>query len=188
MINLIPQKNKDRLLIEKNKKITIILSFLFLFFLASLILILFAIGIYINGQVKLDKKLLVHSQRELYESEIQEFQEKIKSADLLFKDMSIFYNRNVHPSSVLKKISDIFPENFYLTNFSMKLDIKEEKSKPVERNIIITLSGVSPLREDLISFKESLEKEKSFKDISFPASNWVNKENINFYITFKLAL
>lgn len=187
MINLIPEKNRKRLLMKKNKKIAIIISSLLLFFLVCLILILLFISIYINGQVRLNKEFLAHSQKEFHESEVQEFQEKIKSADALFKDISTFYNRNVYSSEVLKKISDIFPENFYLTNFSMKLDIKE-KEEAIERNIMVTLSGFAPLREDLLSFKESLEKEDSFKDVSFPASNWVNRKDINFYITFELAL
>jgi len=188
MINLIPEKNKNRLLMEKNKKITIILSFLLLFFLASLILILFAVRIYTNVQVELNEKLLADSREEFYESEIQEFQEKIKSANLLFKDISVFYDRNVYSSEILKKISNILPESFYLTNFSMKLDIKEKESKATKRDITVTISGFAPLREGLLSFKESLEKEEGFKDVSFPAANWVNKEDINFYITFKLVL
>lgn len=52
----------------------------------------------------------------------------------------------------------------------------------------IIISGVAELREDLLNFKEKLEKSPSFRDVEFPMQNILQKENISFEIKAKLNL
>lgn len=193
MINLLPPKEKDMLLMEKKKRIAIILWFLVLFFLICLILILFSIKVFSGGQIEVQKSSLAKSEKEFLQSETQELQEKINSANSIFKELSSFYQNKVYFSQILEKISKTIPENFYLTNLSVvfypiekekKEDGTEELKEP--KRIIISLSGFAPLRQDLLEFKKNLETEQDFKEIFFPASNWVEASNINFYVTFKI--
>lgn len=178
MINLLPPKEKEVLLMEKNKKVAIILCSLPLFFLVCLILILFSIKVYLGGQIDVQKSSLAKSQKEFLESEAQEFQEEIKLANSKFKELSSFYKKKIYFFEILEKISKTVPDTFYLTNLSLSF------SK--EKDIMISLSGFAPLREELLGFKKNLEDHEDFKDISFPPANWVEAKNISFYVTFKI--
>ncbi len=192
MINLLPQKDKEKLLIGKNKRMSIILCFLILFFLIYLIIALFIVKIYLNGQLASNKVFLEESEKQFSQSETQELQDKIESANKSFSGLNSFYDKKVYFSKLLEKIAVIFPENFYLTNFSIMLDVKEKKEENVvvetTRTIRASLSGFAPTREELLTFKENLEKDGSFENISFPISNWASKENINFYVTFDISI
>lgn len=181
---------------EKKKRIAIILWALFLFFLACLILILFSIKIYLYNQIEAQKSSLAETEREFLESKSQEFQEKIDSANSIFKELSFFYQQKVYFSEILQKISVTLPQDCYLINLSMIFFIEEKKvegqegeiQKIKEKSIKISLSGFAPLREDLLKLKKNLENEEQFKKVYFPAANWVEAENINFNITFQISL
>ncbi len=194
MINLLSKEDKKILLVEKNKKITVILCFLLLFFIVCLILIIFSIKTYINGQINAKNIFLVESEKQLFQSETQELEDKIKTANDSFKKLNYFYSKNIYFSEVLQKISDIFPETFYATNISMRLDVSEAKEDPsnsesvmkIERSVLVGLSGFASTREALLIFKDDLEK--SFDNVLFPPSNWVDKKDINFYVTFNIEI
>jgi len=177
MINLLPPQEKEIILMEKNKRIAIILSFLLLFFLVCLILISISIRIYLQGFIESEKSFLAQSEKEFFQSESQNLQEKIKSINSLIGELNSFYRQKIYFSEITERISKTLPENFYLTNFNLVLS---------EEEINVSLSGFAPLREDLFKFKESLETEKNFKDISFPPANWIKAQNIDFYVTFKI--
>lgn len=192
MINLLPQKDKEKLLIGKSKRMAIILCFLILFFLIYLTISLFIVKIYLKGQLISSEIFLEESEKQFLQSETQEFQDKIKSANQSFNELNSFYKKKVYFSEVLEKIAAVFPKDFYLTNFSIVLNVKEKKKDDeavgIERTIKSSLSGFAPTREGLLVFKEGLEKEGSFENIFFPISNWSSKENINFYITFDISI
>ena len=192
MINLLPQKDKEKLLIGKSKRMAIILCFLILFFLIYLTISLFIVKIYLKGQLISSEIFLEESEKQFLQSETQEFQDKIKSANQSFNELNSFYKKKVYFSKVLEKIAAVFPKDFYLTNFSIVLNVKEKKKDDeavgIERTIKSSLSGFAPTREGLLVFKEGLEKEGSFENIFFPISNWSSKENINFYITFDISI
>ncbi|MDP2910551.1 MAG: PilN domain-containing protein [bacterium] len=178
MINLLPPQEKEVILSEAKKKIAIIIFFLILFFFACLILISISIRVYLQGYIESEKSSLAQSEKEFSQSESQNLQERIKSINSLIKELNSFYSQRIYFSETAERISKTLPENFYLTNFSLVLS--------GEKEISVSLSGFAPLREDLFKFKENLEAEEGFKDISFPPANWVKAQNIDFYVTFKI--
>lgn len=192
MINLLPQKDKEKLLAGKSKRMAIILCFLILFFLIFLTITLFVINVYSSGQLTSSEIFLEENKKQFLQSEIQELQDKIESANKSFNELSSFYEKEIYFSEILKKIAIVFPEDFYLTNFSIKLDVKEKKKETdvieVNRTIRSSFSGFAPTREGLLVFKKNLEGNSGFKNIFFPISNWAKKENINFYITFDIPI
>lgn len=181
---------------ERNKKVTYILCFLVLFFLLTLTLFLFIIKIYLNQKIILNEILLFENEKQLSKSEIMEIKAKNKVANESFSKLNMFYNRKVYFSKVVARISSILPEDFYLTNLFIDLDVKEVKNidddnnitVSVNRNVLVTISGFSPTREKLLDFKTNLENEESFKDIVFPSSNLLKKEDIDFHIIFKVKI
>jgi len=48
----------------------------------------------------------------------------------------------------------------------------------------VTIRGISQNRDNLILFKENLEKEDCFEDVKLPLSDLANKEKIDFQIDF----
>lgn len=179
MINLLPPKEKRSLLMERNKRIAIILWFLLLFFLVCLILILFSIKIYLKGQIDSHKAFLAKSEEEFLQSESEEFQKKIESANTKFQKLSSFYNQRVYFSQVLGKISAIVPANLYLTEISLAYSKEGDK-------INGSISGYAPFIEDVIKLEDSFKKEKQFQEVNFPLSNWVKETDIDFYVTFSI--
>jgi len=196
MINLLPEKNKNNLLMERSKRIILIFCFLVLFFILSLVLFFSIIKIYVGRQIAVNQELLTESKERFSQSEVQEVQDKIELANSSFSKLNTFYNSKVYFSEILERVSGILPDGFYLNNLSIKLDVKESKVPKddgsvdikVDRKVIITLSGFAPLREDLRAFKEKLEAENGFENIFFPSSNWVNKKNIDFYLVFEISI
>jgi hypothetical protein len=51
----------------------------------------------------------------------------------------------------------------------------------------ITILGRSLTRDDLILFKEKLEKDSCFSSVDLPLSNLVDKSNIEFQIDFEIS-
>lgn len=178
MINLLPPREKEIILTEKKKRMAIIICFLILFFFLCLILISVSIRIYLQGYIESEKSFLAESEKEFSQSESQSLQEKIKSVNSLINALNSYYSQKIYFSELMERILGTLPKNLYLTNLSLVLS--------EEREINVSLSGFAPLRDDLFGFKENLEAEENFKDISFPPANWVKAQNIDFYVTFKI--
>jgi len=173
MINLLPPVEKGKFSSEKNKKIITILWLLVLFFLTCSILILFSIKTYIQAQVKSQQYLLIEAEKEKDQSEADDLQEEINSMNLSLTKLDSFYQNQTYLSDILEKISQVLPEELYLTNLSIAFSS-------------VSISGFAPATETLFEFKENLEKEPSFKEISFPPANWVDLTDINFSVTFTI--
>jgi len=182
MINLLPPVEKGKLLLERKKRIIIILWALVLFFLVCLILILFSIKIYLRNQVESQKTFLVEAEKEFEQSEIQDLRKRISSVNLTLTKLNSFYQQKIYLSQILEKISQTLPSEAYLTNLSAVFSSDEE-----EGNVRVSLSGFVSTRETLFEFKKNLEKESNFKEISFPPANWVAPFDINFFVTFKVS-
>jgi len=171
MINLLPPTEKEMLSLEKSKRIVIILWLLLLFFLTCSILILFSIRTYIQAQVKSQQYLLAEVKKEKNQSEIENLKGEINSINSSLTKLNSFYQNGIYLSDILEKISKTLPEELYLTNLSVIFPS-------------VSLSGFAPTTETLFEFKENLEKEPGFKEISFPPANWVDLTDIDFSVTF----
>lgn len=171
MINLLPPAEKVKLSSEKNKRIIIILWLLFLFFLICSILILFSIKTYIQAQVRSQQYLLTESKKEKNQSEIEDLQKEIMLVNSSLTELNSFYQDEIYLSDILEKISQVLPEELYLTNLSIIFPS-------------VSLSGFAPTTEALFEFKENLETEPIFREIYFPPANWVDLVDIDFSVTF----
>lgn len=178
MINLLPPKEKEELKKEETLKLTLILGIVFLIFLTFLFLMLLSIKIFLNGELEVQKILYREKEEEFNNSQCQVFQGKIEAANEKLLKVDSFYKNQENLSGIMEKISEALPKSAYLTNLSITLpEGKEEKLDG-------TFSGFALTRETLLEFKQNIEKE--FEEINFPASNWVEPENINFSATFKV--
>jgi len=174
MINLLPPQQKRDLLGEERFKLILILVILLLVFLILLSLILLSIKIYISGQAESQKILANLGEKEL--PQFNTLKEKLNSINQDLSKVDSFYEGQFNLTEFLERISKIIPEGIYLNSFSYQKDTSR-----------ITLSGFSPTVEVLVDFKESLEKQKDFKEIRFPPVVWIKLVNIDFDLTFKIT-
>lgn len=177
MINLLPTFEKEELKREEELKLILILGFLFLAFLISLTLILVLIKIHLSQELEIQKIFLKEAENRLsLESELEK---EIRDFNFLLSQLNSFYQKRLEMSKILEKISSTLPERIYLTNLNFILS-------PEGDIATISLSGFSPTRELLLSFKEKLEREEGFFEIFFPPENWIRSTDINFSCNFKL--
>lgn len=180
MINLLPPQYKEELETEKKLKTVLILGILIFSFLISLALILFSIHVYIEGETVAQRIIINNQEKQFESSENKKIEEKIKLINQTVFNINSFYQEQFNFSQTLEKISENLPLKTYLTNIIFRPVVKKENE------LLVSLSGFSPTREDLFEFKKNLEKVLEFKEIYFSPSNWVEPVNIDFNITFKL--
>ena len=183
MINLIAPKEKEKLLMEKITRMITILWFLLLFFIICLVLVFSTVRIYIKSQLTTQQSVTAPAKEQEKIEKIEQAKNKAELVNSNLEKLDSLYNNKAYFSPLIEKISKTLPEGLYLNNFSIIF-----AKKPNEENyaIKVSLLGFSPLREDLLEFKSSLESEGDFINVSFPASNWVKKVDINFSVSFEI--
>ena len=177
MINLLPPKNKEELLQEKNWKQVMLLGFLAFFVLVSFSLILATINIFLTGEVETQKILYQQRSKELESPKMQELKKGLTSFNQTLSRLDSFYDEQFSLSEVMEEISETLPLGTYLGNLSII------PGKKGERKISCTLSGFSPTRDTLLKLKENLEKKNNIEEIYFPPANWVQPKNVNFSVS-----
>jgi len=175
MINLLPPKEKKFLQDEEKKKTVLILGILGFVFFLCLALILTSMKIYISGQAEAENIIIEREKEAFKASEIKDFSEEIKLANKVFSDLNSFYQNQVKLIEILEEITQIFPEEIYLTNFSYKKETSE-----------VVLFGFSKTRETLLEFKKNLEQKENIEGVYFPPSCWLESTDINFNTRFKI--
>ena len=173
MINILPSTEKENLQTEEKYRLVLILCCLVLFFLISLSLILFSLKIYLAGEGESQRILVAATEKQFQSSQIQELEREINSINKDLAKLNSFYKKQTNLAGFLEKISEIMPEEIYLTN----LTLAENE---------VSLSGYCPSRETLFEFKKIVEAEPAFEEIDFPPASWVTPED--FSVTFKLKI
>ncbi len=192
MLNLLPPSEKQILEKEKKYKIVLILEVIVLCSLICFCLILLCLKIYISGQIVAEKIILDQIKQECYVYEIEKLEKNTENVNNNLVEINKFYKNRFDSSFLLAKISDILPQDVYLTNFSFtaipksKKQESKDKQEKQEYKFLISISGFSESREKLYQFKQALESQQEFKEIYLPPSNWAKSENIDFYLNFKI--
>ena len=180
-INLLPPEVKTELELEEKWKQVFLLGLLFLIFLICLSLILISINIYISGEADSRKILLEQREKEFRTPQTQALQKNLATFNQTLSQLDLFYQKQFNVSDVLEIVSELLPAGTYLTNLSCVPQVSTKGGWKTS----CSLSGFCPNRETLLDFKDRLEKEKSFGEVSFPPASWVKPADINFSVTFK---
>lgn len=175
MINLLPPKEKQILLKERQFKEAVILGFIVLTSLSILILILFFIRLDIKNKALWQRQIL--SQEEAKKSlDVENSENQIKGFNKTISELNNFLKEKYYLTDIFIALSKITPRGLYFTNISYNQEKKE-----------FSMTGFSQKREELLIFKGNLEKETGFQDVYFPASNWLKSENIVFFVRFGIT-
>lgn len=173
MINLIPIEEKKE--IKKNFYFRFLtVSFIMLCF-CNIILIVAMFPSYI---ISLEKKNSINKKLENEKNEfvpeidqkavisIKELNSKLSLIEKA-KENQFVFSEKVIDKIISNKLSGIKIKSFFYQN-----DIIDGKK--------INISGVAQDREQLLSFRQSLENSNSFKSVDLPISNFVKGRNIEF--------
>lgn len=177
MINLLPQQQKEEIKKEKNLRLVLILGVLILVSLVCLYLILLTITIFVSTGAEVQKILYQERETELKTPHVQDLQKNLNTINKTLTQLDSFYQDQVNSTEVLERISSTLPAGVFLTNLS--LNFQSEKG-------ICNLAGFSPTRDLLLELKANLETEKDFDEVYFPPTNWVQPNDINFTLNFKV--
>ncbi len=177
MINLLPPKEKKEIRQEETFRLVLILGIIFLIFLICFSLILTSINIILSGEAEAQRIIYEQREEEFETPQMQTLQRDFTSFNQTISQLDSFYQNQINLTEVLEKISQTLPQGAYLTN----LIISSKK----ERELDCSLIGFSPTRKTLLEFKANLEVEESFKEVSFPPTNWVEPKNIDFTVNFE---
>jgi Tfp pilus assembly protein PilN len=174
MINLLPQKEKDGLLLIRIKNLALIFGGIVIIFLICLILVMLSIKFYILTEVDSQKFLLQATQEKYNTPEITSLKSVIGKYSASLPTVAAFYKNEKYLSDILTLISEIQkPAGVYFTNISINIQNK------------VSISGVSNTRENLIAFQKNLESQAKIKNVSFSANSWINPVNNNFIVTLE---
>jgi Tfp pilus assembly protein PilN len=176
MINLLPQEQKQVILLEEKFKLVLILGIIILAFLVSFIFILISIKISLSAEMETQKINFEQKEKELKVPALQDIENKITEANAAFSQLDSFYHGQRDSIAVFEKIFNALPPSIYLDNLSFN---------SVSSQVFI--AGFSPSREILLQLKENLEKETSFSGVYFPPTDWIEPVNINFSLNFKMG-
>ena len=170
MINLLPEQYKNELKDEENFRLTLILGILILLSFVVFSLLLLSIRIYVAGQIQ-TQKILVESQREDYGDKDPVTQ--IRELNLIVNATSSFYKNQVMVSDILTRLTASLPAGLYITSFNYTSD----KSTSASGQTIvarISLFGITPTTNDLLTLKTNIESDTLFSDLVIPPEVWKN--------------
>ena len=176
MINLLPPEEKKELIERESQKLMIIWGILLSLFFISFIAGLFSMKFYLSGQILFQKTLVEISQKELNRPENQALKKEIRLLNKDIAKISSFYKNTFFLTEFLEKIANSLPQGVVLDSLSYQRE-----------NFSLIITGFAKTREELLLFKKNLEGESSFSEVSFPPSNWVKSEDINFFANIKLS-
>jgi len=178
MINLLPEKQKEGLRLEKNKKLVTVLAGLFLISLVSFSLILFSVRFYLFGE-RNEEKIVLDSIEEKYKNpEFLSLKELTQKYNLRLLNLDNFYKEEIYFSDVLKNIAQVErPKGLFLNAIVVERMKKDNKIK-------VIISGESASRESFLLFRDNLNNSQKIENLSFPPEYLLKPTDINFSITF----
>lgn len=179
MINLLPPQEKAALKVEGAKRLTAVFGFVIIISLVSLGLVLSAVKFYVLESISYHQ-LLLDSMKSKYETpDFVAFRQIIQKYNAAIGQVNSFYLDQPSFSNAVKIVALIArPEGLYFTNIAF--DRGEKK------NLKVVLSGVSNTRDNLVLFKEAIEKDVRIKNVIFPAANWIKAKDVDFSLTFEV--
>lgn len=176
MINLLPKKDKDFIKNLERKRKRIFFEFMVTSSLLVFLLSLLAIDFNIKGEVKSQRIILTGEKN----AQALLNEKNMKESFSLINNLSRIMKEQFYMTDFLRDVSSKIPEGIYLTELNGEESYSRKKG--LERSFYI--KGTADNRITLFDFKESLEKE--FSNLDFPPSNWIESENIEFYLNIKI--
>lgn len=172
-LNLIPPAKREEIKKTKRQKTIIkaemVLAVIFLAFYGVLLSFQYVLNIDLASENMLNSEMEQANQF----SKIRRYNVEFKKANDQIRQVASIDKNQLYWSKVFMKLGQLIIPGISLKNFSTD-------------NYSVTVSGTADTRDNLLSFKDNLEKEECFSDINLPLSNLVDKTDVEFKIIFNV--
>jgi Tfp pilus assembly protein PilN len=172
-LNLIPPERKKEIAKSVRLKLAVRIEVAFtlviIIFFAVLLSLQYILGLNLASQeiVKVQGEKASQSEKILqYDKQFEEINAQISKIMTIRRDQ-------LYWSEIFFKLNELVFSGITVTSLHTS-------------DYSIVISGDSDTRDDLILFKEKLEKEDCFSNVNLPLSNLVDKNNIKFQIDFNI--
>ena len=151
-----------------------------LIFLIFLILVLFSVKFYVLTQAEYQEEILTSVKNNYQTPDFLFFKDVIQKQNLSLKIADAFYKKESYVSDILKIISEINrPAGIRVHDITV--------SRQAQSGImLVTMSATSDTRDNLVAFKNVIEKDKRIKNLYFPPNNWIKSSDVSFNMTFEV--
>jgi len=173
-LNLLPQQEKEVLVLEKNQRWIIFYGSAIFGILLIFVSLLAIIWIFINIQLKSVTSNLQSIQSSFRGQDLKTQQTAIGNLNSYLEKIDAIQKNQKDYSNLIVYLAGIIPGGVRLDTLSLN-DQNE-----------VSLNGYAQRRELVVALKDALEKSELFSDVENPLSNLVKETDINFYFKFKL--
>lgn len=174
MINLLPPEQKKELLLKKKIHLIIVLGSVFTIFIICLSLILLSLKFYLLITIY-SMEFQTANTKDLLK--LTEAKKEITEYNFKINNLKSFYENQLFFNEMLRSTLEVdIPKGVYIIYI-----LSEKNNNEIET----TIYGFSDLRENLILFKDNIDKSNIIKSPYFSPDSWTKTSNINFYLTFK---
>lgn len=170
-LNLIPPEQKKK--IKKNRRLKkifkaeIVLTCIMLVLTGTLFSFYYILNMELNSQIALSSDMEKADQFD----KIKNYDKQFSEANNRIKQIIAVDKAQLYWSGVFVKLSQLALSG---------ITIKSIKTQDYQ----MTISGTADTRDNLLSFKDNLDKEDCFSDVNLPLSSLVNKTDVDFQIIF----
>ena len=186
MINLLPPQEKEKLLFEGKKKLTIVLGNMVLISLILLVLVLFALKFYVLKQLVSEKINLSSVQEDYQNLYFMLAKDNMQKYNAIIIKMNNFYKNQMSLSDSLNIVSKINkPKGLYFKSINLE--------NGDNNTINVKIAGFSDTRENLQAFRNNIEAMQQnhstgkIENIYFPAEVWLKPKDVDFNLTFNIV-
>lgn len=170
-INLLSDIGKKELSLEATKKKILVVLFFALLSAILFLTILMLINKYIDGKKLNIERKISQKQEDLKKVQLQNLSDTILETNKGLTQIRNFWQKQVKMTPAIEKLSKIVPQSIYFSH----LAFSQDKIGPK-----IDISGEAQTRGALFYFKQNLELEPSFSEVSFAPSSWVKPTEVAF--------
>lgn len=171
-LNLISQEQKKEIKLKRAYEITKKISYILI-----IITVFVAIVLLIGKLILQIQFIKAVNQYTLVAKSSQGYNAKIRDINNSLNFVSEIQSNFILWSNLIKDAADRVPGGVSLSSISADRDKKS-----------IQIKGAAKLRDDLLQFKENIEKSLIYQNVDLPLQNILQKENINFEIKAGLNL
>jgi len=180
MINLLPPGEQKELALKKNKKLVIVLGNAVIIGMVSLILVLFSLKFYILQDVSYYKNILDTTAKNQQAPDTVLLRGVIEKYNASLVRLDDFYKKESRINDALKTVFQIArPSGLYLKSVIVDRTDKDGRLK-------LSVTGSSDTRDNLLAFKNNIEKTTGIESLYFPPDSWIKSKNVSFAITLEI--
>jgi len=173
-LNLLPFQEKGIIAAEKNQRWIVFYGSVVLGALCFSVVLMGFTWLYIDIQLKSLSDSLGSIQSSLRGQDLKTQQTAVQKLNMYLEKIDTVQKNQKSYSYLLNSLAKIVPDGIRFDSLS------------VEENGEATLNGFAQKREQVLIFKDLLEKSTVFSNVESPVSNLTKSTDINFYFRFKI--